>query len=104
MQAGEPWDRATLGSCEDRKPAHVVGWPYVGANCDPDKPETNKQHVLKSLMQLQGAPKSIPWEPDTLPRCKDYRPAHTVAYPYVGANCKVWHPQPPEESKDSATA
>ena len=40
--AREPWDKASLGSCEDRKPAHVVAYPYVGANCDADKPETNK--------------------------------------------------------------
>jgi len=34
----EPWDVDSLGSCKDRKPAHEVPFPMVGANCDPKKP------------------------------------------------------------------
>jgi len=37
-EACEPWDVDSLGSCKDRKPAHVVEYPFVGANCDPKKP------------------------------------------------------------------
>jgi len=63
-----------------------------------------RPHVFASLQQLQSMkPDAVAWEPETLPRCRDYRPAHTVEYPYVGANCKVWQPQP-EENGSAATA
>ena len=39
-QKCEPWNIDDLGSCKDRKPAHEVPYPYVGANCDPNKPGT----------------------------------------------------------------
>jgi len=40
--AQEPWNVDSLGSCDDRKPAHVVEYPNVGANCDPKKESTEK--------------------------------------------------------------
>ena len=54
-------------------------------------------------LQDDAKPKAVAWEPSTLPRCKDYRPAHTVAYPNVGANCKVFQPTP-DDTKNAATA
>lgn len=47
VQKGEPWNKDSLGSCSDRKPAHVVPFPMVGANCDPDKPQ--KEKIIPAL-------------------------------------------------------
>ena len=45
----EPWNVDDLGSCKDRKPAHEVPYPYVGANCDPNKPGTPPIPALAEL-------------------------------------------------------
>ena len=45
-------------------------------------------------------PTRIPWDETTLPRCRDRRPANTVPYPFVGANCAHEHVEDLE--KDAA--
>jgi len=81
--AQEPWDEESLGTCKDRKPAHVVAYPLVGANCRDTASAVNGEKLEKaSLVQ-----KCEPWDVDSLGSCKDRKPAHVVEFPNVGANC-----------------
>jgi len=95
--AWDSWNPDSLPSCHHWRNAHEIPYPYVGANCV-------NRNGKEALAQVRGDedPKMPPWDswnPSTLPRCSDWRNAHEVPYPMVGANCVTTHHE--ELAKDA---